>query len=99
MKYVLLFLLALFIFIIAVTLGVQNSQIVSFNYLVSQGEYRLSSLLAVLFALGVVIGWLISGIFYLRLRWRLRGQQKKLRQLQAQKSQALAETAAPIDKG
>lgn len=52
MKYLLIFLLVLAIFVISVTLGAQNDQQVTFNYLLAQGEYRISTLLAVLFAAG-----------------------------------------------
>jgi len=65
-KYLLIFLLVLAIFVISVTLGAQNDQQVSFNYLLAQGEYRVSSLLAVLFAAGFVIGWLVCGLFWLK---------------------------------
>ena len=58
MKYLLIFLLVLAIFVISVTLGAQNDQQVTFNYLLAQGEYRISTLLAVLFAAGFAIGWL-----------------------------------------
>ena len=60
MKYLLIFLLVLAIFVISVTLGAQNDQQVTFNYLLAQGEYRISTLLAVLFAAGVAIGWLVA---------------------------------------
>ncbi len=40
MKYLLIFLLVLAIFVISVTLGAQNDQQVTFNYLLAQGEYR-----------------------------------------------------------
>jgi hypothetical protein len=33
-----------------------------------QGEFRISTLLAVLFAAGFAIGWLICGLFWLRVR-------------------------------
>ena len=45
MKYLLIFLLVLAIFVISVTLGAQNDQQVTFNYLLAQGEYRISTLL------------------------------------------------------
>ncbi len=53
MKYLLIFLLVLAIFVISVTLGAQNDQQVTFNYLLAQG-YRISTLLAVLFAAGLL---------------------------------------------
>lgn len=72
MKYLLIFLLVLAIFVISVTLGAQNDQQVTFNYLLAQGEYRVSSLLAVLFAAGFAIGWLVCGLFWLKSVFRLR---------------------------
>ncbi len=53
MKYLLIFLLVLAIFVISVTLGAQNDQQVTFNYLLAQGEFRISTLLAVLFCRGL----------------------------------------------
>jgi putative membrane protein len=44
-KYLLIFLLVLAIFVISVTLGAQNDQQVTFNYLLAQGEYRVSTCL------------------------------------------------------
>ena len=77
MKYLLIFLLVLAIFVISVTLGAQNDQQVTFNYLLAQGEYRVSSLLAVLFAAGFAIGWLGCGLFWLKV-----GVQVKLTRLE-----------------
>ncbi len=78
MKYLLIFLLVLAIFVISVTLGAQNDQLVTFNYLLAQGEFRISTLLAVLFAGGFAIGWLICGLFWLRVRVSLRAPSVKL---------------------
>ncbi len=61
MKYLLIFLLVLVIFVISVTLGAHNDQVVNFNYLVAQGDYRVSTLLATLFGAGFVLGWIICG--------------------------------------
>ncbi len=63
MKYLLIFLLVLVVFVISVTLGANNDQLVAFNYLLAQGEYQLSTLLATLFAAGLVLGWVICGLF------------------------------------
>ncbi len=78
MKYLLIFLLVLAIFVISVTLGAQNDQQVTFNYLLAQGEFRISTLLAVLFAAGFAIGWLICGLFWLRVRVSLARASGKL---------------------
>lgn len=84
MKYLLICLLILVIFVISVTLGAHNDQIVSFNYLLAQGKYRISTLLATLFGLGFLLGWLICGLFWLRVRISLAHTQRKLKRLQNQ---------------
>lgn len=95
MKYLLIFLLVLAIFIISVTLGAHNEQIVTFNYLLAQGEYRVSTLLAVLFALGFVLGWGICGLFYLRQRIAFGRAQRKIKRLEQQLPASESENTAP----
>ena len=80
-KYLLIFLLVLAIFVISITLGAQNDQLVTFNYLLAQGEFRISTLLACLFAAGFVIGWLVCGLFWLRVRFRWCARNEKLNDL------------------
>ncbi|MCW2478691.1 LapA family protein [Candidatus Symbiopectobacterium sp. NZEC135] len=92
MKYLLIFLLVLAIFIISITLGAHNEQVVTFNYLLAQGEYRVSTLLATLFAVGFVLGWVICGLFYLRLRIMLGRAQRKIKRLEQQQSVTESET-------
>ncbi|HCM9647076.1 TPA: LapA family protein [Enterobacter bugandensis] len=82
MKYLLIFLLVLAIFVISVTLGAQNDQQVTFNYLLAQDEYRVSSLLAVLFAAGFAIGWLVCGLFWLKVRVSLARAERKIKRLE-----------------
>lgn len=84
MKYVLIFLLVLVIFVISVTLGANNDQLVMFNYLLAQGEYRISTLLAALFGSGFILGWLICGLFYLRMRVALVRAKRKIKRLELQ---------------
>lgn len=93
-KYLLIFLLVLAIFVISVTLGAQNDQQVTFNFLLAQGEYRISTLLALLFAAGFIIGWLICGLFWLRGRVQLARAQRKIKRLEQQL--ASATQTAPV---
>ncbi|WP_067701509.1 LapA family protein [Erwinia sp. ErVv1] len=88
MKYLLIFLLVLVIFIISITLGAHNDQTVTFNYLLAQGQYRVSTLLATLFAAGFILGWAICGLFWLRVRVSLAHSQRKVKRLQQQLGQA-----------
>ncbi|MCT4717231.1 LapA family protein [Enterobacteriaceae bacterium H18W14] len=84
MKYLFIFLLVLAIFVVSVTLGAQNDQAVNFNYLLAQGEYRVSTLLATLFAAGFIIGWLICSLFWLRVRISLARAERKIKRLEQQ---------------
>ncbi|MBB1199474.1 LapA family protein [Enterobacteriaceae bacterium 89] len=96
MKYFLIFLLVLAVFIISVTLGAQNDQQVTFNYLLAQGEFRISTLLAVLFAAGFAIGWLVCGLFWLRTRVSLLRAERKIKRLEQQLSPTMPVSPAPV---
>ncbi|AJJ11483.1 inner membrane protein yciS [Yersinia rohdei] len=96
MKYLLIFLLVLVIFVISVTLGANNDQVVTFNYLLAQGEYRVSTLLATLFAAGLVLGWIICGLFYLRVRISLGRAERKIKRLEAQLEPAAQSSATAV---
>lgn len=80
--------------IISVTLGMQNSQIVEFNFLVAKGSYSLPALLAILFGSGLAIGWLLTGLFYIRLFFKLKRSERKLNKLEQQlKNESKSETS------
>lgn len=84
MKYVLIILLVLVIFIISVTFGAHNDQVVTFNYLLAKSQFRVSTLLTSLFAAGFVIGWVICGLFWLRTRVALMRAERKVKRLEQQ---------------
>ncbi|MDD0824788.1 lipopolysaccharide assembly protein LapA domain-containing protein [Mannheimia sp. AT1] len=67
-KYILGILIVIAVIIVAITVGANNDQLITFNYIVAQSELRLSSLVAVLFGLGLILGWLVTGIFYLKIK-------------------------------
>ena len=70
-------------FFLALALGTQNQEIINFNFLVAQGNFRLSTLLGVVFGLGFVLGWLFCGALYFKARMSnamLRKQVYKQRQ-------------------
>ncbi|WP_336982312.1 MULTISPECIES: LapA family protein [unclassified Cedecea] len=95
MKYLLIFLLVLAIFVVSITLGAQNDQVVNFNYLLAQGEYRVSTLLATLFAAGFILGWLICGLFWLRIRVSLARAERKIKRLEQQVTPT-TDVSAPV---
>lgn len=85
-KYLLIFVVVLFIFIVSFTFGAKNEQIVTFNLLVAQGDFRLSNLLASLFGIGFILGWIICGLFWLRARVALAHAKNKVKKLEQQLS-------------
>ncbi|MFB6434653.1 MAG: LapA family protein [Candidatus Malihini olakiniferum] len=92
MKYLLIFLMVLGIFIVSITFWSHNEQIVTINYLLAKGQYHVSTLLATLFVVGFVLGWVICGFFYLRLRILLGRVQRKIKRLEHQQSLIESET-------
>nr|WP_244986377.1 lipopolysaccharide assembly protein LapA domain-containing protein [Rosenbergiella epipactidis] len=81
-----LFIVVLFIFIVSFTLGAKNEQVVTFNFLVAEGSFRLSTLLASLFGIGFLLGWVICGLFWLRARVALAHAKNKVIKLEQQLS-------------
>lgn len=69
-KYILGILIVIALIIVAVTIGANNDQLITFNYIVAQSELRLSTLVAILFGLGLILGWLVTGIFYLKVKFQ-----------------------------
>lgn len=63
LKYILGILVVIAVIIVAVTIGANNDQLITFNYIIAQSELRLSTLVAILFGLGLILGWLVTGIF------------------------------------
>ncbi len=92
-KYFLILLLAIVIFIISITLGSNNDQVVTLNYLIAKGDFSVSTLLASLFGMGFVLGWLVCGAFYLRTRMGLANARRKIKRLESQLGDSNKNTA------
>ena len=67
-KYILGFVIAVAVILVGITIGANNDQLITFNYVIAQNELRLSTLVAILFGFGLILGWLITGIFYLKIK-------------------------------
>ncbi|WP_439240704.1 MULTISPECIES: LapA family protein [unclassified Lonepinella] len=67
-KYLLGLVVVIAVILVAITVGANNDQVITFNYIVAENEFKLSTLVAILFGLGLILGWLITGIFYLRIK-------------------------------
>lgn len=68
MKYILGIVITLAIILVAITIGANNDQLITFNYIVAKSDFRLSTLVAILFGFGLILGWLITGFFYLKVK-------------------------------
>jgi putative membrane protein len=68
MKYILGIVITLAIIIVAVTIGANNDQLISINYVLAKSEMRLSTFVAILFGFGLILGWLSTAFFYVKLK-------------------------------
>ena len=59
-KYILSFIIVVAVILVGITIGANNDQLITFNYVVAQSELRLSTLVAILFGFGLILGWLIT---------------------------------------
>ncbi|MFP3029415.1 MAG: LapA family protein [Arsenophonus sp.] len=83
MKYFFILLLLVAIFIVSVTLGSSNNQIVTFNYLIAKGDYPISILLAAIFTIGFLLGCLICVVFYAKALILLSNARRKIKGLES----------------
>ena len=67
-KYIFGLIIVLAIVLVAVTVGANNDQVITFNYIVAQSQFQLSTLVAILFGLGLILGLFITGFFYIKLK-------------------------------
>ena len=67
-KYILGIVIFIAIVLVAITIGANNDQVITFNYIVAESQFQLSSLVAILFGLGLILGWLITAFFYIKLK-------------------------------
>ncbi|MBD1565110.1 lipopolysaccharide assembly protein LapA domain-containing protein [Vibrio sp. SA48] len=78
------------LFLIALALGAQNQVVVTFNYLLAQGEFHLSTLLGVVFVSGFALAWLIGSSFYFKSQLQLRKLNKQLKKQTAEKNAVIS---------
>lgn len=93
MKVILGTLVILFIVITAFIASINNSKMVSFNYLVNQTEISLSSLIALLIGVSFVFGFIIAYLASLGVRLQIFSYQKQNKKLEAEISKLQEEKA------
>lgn len=81
MKGLLTFLVLIIVLVIAVIIGSRNQEFVTINYLIAQSELRQSTLMAIVFSLGVVIGMLTFFSSWLKLTWKVKSLRNQLKRL------------------
>lgn len=90
MKFVILFLLLIIVFALSIIIGANNDQMIVFNYLLAKSDFRLSTLLALLFGAGFLLSWLLSCFFLLSMKIKLTSERRKLKKLQKMYDDELA---------
>ncbi|OOS00639.1 hypothetical protein B0187_01505 [Haemophilus paracuniculus] len=91
MKYILAILVILSVVIVGVTIGANNDQMITFNYIIAKSELRLSTLVAILFGTGLILGWLVTGIFYLKVKVQNMALNRRVKR----QTQQIAELSVP----
>ena len=94
LKYFLGLVIVLAIVLVALTIGADNDQVITFKYIISQSELQLSSLVAIIFGLGFILGWLLTGIFYLKLKFKNMGLNRQVKR----QTQQINELTSSRDK-
>ncbi len=77
------------LFLIALALGSQNQEIVTFNYLLAKGEFHLSTLLGVVFVVGFGLAWVIFASIQFKTQLQVRRLKKKLKSMSPLKQRNL----------
>ncbi|MDG3087649.1 lipopolysaccharide assembly protein LapA domain-containing protein [Vibrio hannami] len=71
--------LVIALFLVALALGAQNQEVVTFNYLLAKGDFHLSTLLGVVFVSGFALAWLIFGSMQLKSQLTIKKLNRQLR--------------------
>ena len=81
------------LFLIALALGSQNQEIVTFNYLLAKGEFHLSTLLGVVFVVGFALAWVIFASIQFKTQLQVRRLKKKLKKYEPAEAEKPAKPA------
>ncbi|HCG5523076.1 lipopolysaccharide assembly protein LapA domain-containing protein [Vibrio parahaemolyticus] len=79
----------LVLFLVALALGSQNQELVTFNYLLAKGEFHLSTLLGVVFVVGFAVAWVIFASIQLKTQLQVRRLKKKLKKYEPAEAEKL----------
>nr|WP_026294439.1 lipopolysaccharide assembly protein LapA domain-containing protein [Salinimonas chungwhensis] len=79
MKGIISLLIIVFLLVMAFAIGSQNEAIISVNYLIAKAQIRISTLIAISLAIGVIIGFLIMLTSWLTVRVQLTSTRSRLK--------------------
>ena len=82
MKTVIATLVVVIFFAAAMIFSASNIEVVSINYLIAQGTFKISTVIGVAFLSGFLLCWCIFYSLYLALKFKLKSTTKKLMQAQ-----------------
>lgn len=74
--------IVIILFFMAFLFGSRNEQLVTINYFLAQGEYRLPFVLAIVFFAGFAISLVLFMFYIFRLKLQLRQCKKKIKRLE-----------------
>ncbi|WP_232371991.1 LapA family protein [Salinimonas iocasae] len=79
LKGIISLLIIVFLLALAFAIGSQNEAVVTVNYLIAKAQLRISTLIAISLAVGVIIGLLIMLTSWLSLRVKLTSTRSRLK--------------------
>lgn len=79
LKGIISLLIIIFLLALAFAIGSQNEAVVTVNYLIAKAQLRISTLIAISLAVGVIIGLLIMLTSWLSLRVKLTSTRSRLK--------------------
>ncbi len=79
LKGIISLLIIVFLLALAFAIGSQNEAVVAVNYLIAKAQLRISTLIAISLAVGVLIGLLIMLTSWLSLRVKLTSTRSRLK--------------------
>lgn len=81
MKGIIIFVTIIFLLMVSIVIGSQNTQMITVNYLIAKAELRVSTFMVITIALGFTIGFLMMLLRFLGLKMQNKILQRRLKKL------------------
>lgn len=88
MRIIISTLIIIAVLAISYLFGINNENVVSVNYLIAQGDFKLSWVVGFSLVTGFLVSWLVCAYFYFSLKLRLAFTKRKLDKLEQQQDAA-----------